>query len=144
MKPIDLDEGIRRIVAQDPRYPSDAYLFVQEAIQYTQRTLGRHKSEQKHVAAKELLEGIRECALRMFGPMAPTVFDEWGIHTCEDFGEIVFNMIDNNLATKTQSDSRDDFKGGYSFEEVFRKPYLPSNSPASNPRPNPHPAQTGA
>jgi uncharacterized repeat protein (TIGR04138 family) len=53
-------------------------------------------------------------------------------------------MIDNNLATKTQSDSRDDFKGGYSFEEVFRKPYLPSNSPASNPRPNPHPAQTGA
>jgi len=144
MKPIDLDEGIRRIVAQDPRYPSDAYLFVQEAIQYTQRTLGRNKSEQNHVAAKELLEGIRECALRMFGPMAPTVFDEWGIHTCEDFGEIVFNMIDNNLATKTQSDSRDDFKGGYSFEEVFRKPYLPSNSPASNPRPNPHPAQTGA
>jgi uncharacterized repeat protein (TIGR04138 family) len=26
--------------------------------------------------------------------MAIVVFEEWGITSCEDFGEIVFNMVD--------------------------------------------------
>lgn len=124
------EESIREIVAEDKRYPYEAYLFVQEALQFTQRSLGRHKTEQKHVAGKELLDGIRDYALKTFGPMVPTVLGEWGIRTCEDFGEIVFNMIEHNLATKTDADTRDDFKGGYSFEEAFRKPFLPSHSSA--------------
>jgi len=26
--------------------------------------------------------------------MAPVVFEEWGVHACEDFGELVFNMVE--------------------------------------------------
>ena len=44
---------------------------------------------------------------------------------CEDFGEIVFNMVESSLLGKTENDSREDFKGGYDFFEAFRKPYLP-------------------
>jgi uncharacterized repeat protein (TIGR04138 family) len=126
MKPPTFEEAVREIVADDPRYPSDAYMFVQEALQFTQQALGRHRGDQKHVAGRELLEGVREFALKSFGPMALTVLNEWGIHNCEDFGEIVFNMIEHNLATKTDTDNRDHFKGGYSFDEAFRKPFLPS------------------
>jgi uncharacterized repeat protein (TIGR04138 family) len=113
-------------------------LFVQEAIVYTQKSLGRHKKEQKdqkHVGGKELLNGIRDYALTTFGPMTPTVLSEWGIRSCEDFGEIVFNLIQHNQATQSQSDSRDDFKGGYNFDDAFRKPFLPAKPRVVEPKP---------
>ena len=58
--------------------------------------------------------------------MAITVFEEWGIRSCKDFGEIVFNMVEIELLAKTDQDTRDDFAEGYEFEEAFRLPFLPS------------------
>ncbi len=136
MRPANLEDDIRKIVAADPRYPFEAYVFVQEALRHTQRALGRNKPDQKHVGGKELLEGIRKYALLSFGPMVPTMLEEWGIHSCEDFGEIVFNMIEHQVASKTDSDSRADFKGGYNFDDAFRKPFLPSKAPAAKAKPN--------
>jgi uncharacterized repeat protein (TIGR04138 family) len=136
MQSPDFEEAIRKIVAADDRYEFEAYLFVQEAIHYTQKSLGRHKQEQKHVGGKELLLGIRDYALDMFGPMTPTVLSEWGIHSCEDFGEIVFNLIQHKQATQSQSDSRDDFKNGYDFDEAFRKPFLPVKPRVLEPKPS--------
>jgi uncharacterized repeat protein (TIGR04138 family) len=141
MQPISFEEAIKGIVAADPRYPAEAYFFVQEALQHTQRTLGRHKTEDKHVGGKELLAGIREFALKSYGPMVVTLFREWGILSCEDFGEIVFNMIEHNLATKKATDSREDFKGFYDFDEVFAKPFRPSKSAPAAPKP--HTAEAG-
>jgi uncharacterized repeat protein (TIGR04138 family) len=128
MRPANPEDDIRKIVAADPRYPYEAYVFVQEALERTQRTLGRNKSNRKHVGGKELLEGIRQFALKSYGPMVPTLFEAWGIHSCEDFGAIVFNMIEHKVASATETDSRDDFKGGYSFDEAFRKPFLPAKT----------------
>jgi len=129
MRPANTEDDIRRIVAADPRYPYEAYVFVQEALEHTQRALGRNKPNETHVGGKELLEGIRKYALLSFGPMVPTMLQEWGIRSCEDFGEIVFNMIEHNVAMKkNHSDRRDDFKGGYNFEDAFRKPFLPSKA----------------
>jgi uncharacterized repeat protein (TIGR04138 family) len=130
MEALSFDEAVRKIIAADGRYHSEAYMFMQQAIRHTQKALGRQKNGQRHVAGKELLEGIREFALASYGPMTPTVLAEWGIHSCEDFGEIVFNLIDYNLAAQSETDSRDDFKDGYDFEEAFRKPFLPSNKGA--------------
>ena len=136
MSPVNYEEDIRKIVAADPRYPAEAYFFVQEALKHTQRALGRNRPDQKHVGGKELLEGIRLYALKTYGPMVPTMLQEWNIHTCEDFGEIVFNMIEHNVASKTESDSREDFKGGYSFDDAFHKPFLPSKTLAQRAKPS--------
>lgn len=79
----------------------------------------------RHVSGQELLAGIRDYALLQFGPMTLTLFEEWGVHRGEDFGEIVFNLVDNGLLSKTPQDSRADFKGGYDFPLTFRQPFLP-------------------
>ncbi|MBC8097592.1 MAG: hypothetical protein H7Y43_17455, partial [Akkermansiaceae bacterium] len=68
------------------------------------------------------------------GPMAITVLEEWGIRTCQDFGEIVFNMVEVGLLAKTEKDTRDDFQGGYAFEDAFRKPFLPQSKLVKPPR----------
>lgn len=130
----DFDKKLEEVIEKDPRYPKEAYYFVREALAFTQKKLGRldESGDERHVTGQELLEGIREYALSEFGPMTLTVFDEWGIRRCEDFGEIVFNLVDAELLGKTENDSKDDFKGGYDFEEAFRKPFLPSSKLSKN------------
>ena len=84
--------------------------------------------EDRHVSGKELVEGIRAYSLKEFGPMVMTVFDEWGIGSCADFGEIVFNLIEARVFGKTDEDTRADFVGHYDFEEAFVKPFLPTGA----------------
>ena len=128
MQAPSFEETVEQIVAKDPRYRRDAYYFVREALDHTQKMIGKlpKKQEVRHVTGQELLKGIREYALQRFGPMTVTVLEEWGVRHCEDFGEVVFNMVETKLLAKTEQDSRDDFKSAYDFDEAFRKPFLPS------------------
>jgi len=137
MQEVNFEEALEQIRAKDSRYHRDAYQFVREALDYTQKLIGKQKAGQiTHVRGQELLDGIRQYALTQFGPMAATVFEEWGVRDCRDFGEIVFNMVEIGLLAKTDKDSPADFTGGYNFEDAFRKPFLPSN------KLNPDPAET--
>ena len=127
MHEVNFEEAIGRIRAKDPRYERDAYLFVREALDHTQKSIGKDSRGRLHVTGQELLGGIREFALSQFGPMTMTVLEEWGIRCSQDFGEIVFNMVEIGLLAKTKEDSRADFQPGYDFFEVFRKPFMPSS-----------------
>ena len=132
MQAVNFDEVIDLIATRDNRYRKDAYAFVREALDHTQRTIGKPKKDEiRHVSGRELLGGMREYALQQYGPMATTVLEEWGVRRCEDFGELVFNMVESGLLAKTDKDSREDFKNGYSFEEAFRQPFLPAGKQSS-------------
>ncbi len=125
----DFLRSIERIVERDDRYKVEAYGFVMAALNYTVSKL----PEPRHVTGKELLEGIREFGLQQFGPMTRTVFEHWGVKSCENFGEIVFNLVDGHLLGKTKDDSKDDFKGGYDFKEAFDNVYQLDEEKESNP-----------
>ena len=127
MQEIIFDEALDKIVAKDARFHRDAYHFVREALDHTQKLIVKESRGQlRHVSGQELLRGIREFALSQFGPMTTTVFEEWGVRNCRDFGEIVFNMVEIGLLAKTEKDSREDFQDGYDFHDAFKKPYLPA------------------
>jgi uncharacterized repeat protein (TIGR04138 family) len=126
MQEPNFDEVLVLITNRDQRFHRDAYLFVREALDHTQRKVHQAKKQQvRHVTGQELLEGIREFALIQYGPLALTLLTEWGVTRCEDFGEIVFNLVESGLLSKTEEDSRKDFTGGYDFQEAFRRPFLP-------------------
>jgi uncharacterized repeat protein (TIGR04138 family) len=121
-----LDEVVRH----DSRYAYEAYEFVFAALAHTQRQLGRvpppeggSGEQDYHVSGQQLLEGVRDLALREFGLMARTVFHLWGIDRTDDFGEIIFNLIGANLMSKTSRDSRDDFRGVYDLDQVLVRDY---------------------
>src|SRR6266545_98258 len=154
MNTANFDETLDQIVQKDPRYHREAYLFVRESLDHTQKLVNKgSKTESRqaaateeivegkvrHVTGQELLAGIRDYALSEYGPMTLTVLNEWGVQRCEDFGELVFIMVENHLLAKTKKDTRDDFKGGYDFEEAFRKPFLPA---AKTPPPVAEPKST--
>ena len=73
-------------------------------------------------------EGDHE-SLEHFGRHeADTVLDEWGILSCSDIGEMVFNLIEVGVFGKTAHDRKEDFMDVYDFDEAFRKPFLPKDA----------------
>lgn len=127
MKKTGFHEAVALILKEDGRYQADAYFFVREALDFTSKMLKKpSRGIQKHVTAAELLEGIRQFALREYGPMALTVLRFWGINKTIDLGRIVFSLVNKQILRKTETDSIRDFENGYDFEAVFRAPYNPA------------------
>lgn len=116
-----IEERITKLRRRDRRYARNVYYFVLDALDYTIETLGkdRETGANRHVGGKELLEGVREFAADQFGPMAAVVLDRWGVRATEDFGELVFNLIDIGLLSRRPSDSRLDFADGFDFDHAF-------------------------
>ncbi len=142
MQKLDFGEKLDHIVQLDTRYDRDAYLFLRDALDYTvkQRKKAREGGDQ-HVTGQQLLEGIRLFALKEFGPMVPTVLTYWGIRRGDDFGEMVYNFIREGIFGKTDTDSIEDFKGGYTFHDAFVAPYLPEKLPAHGRSITPQPVE---
>lgn len=121
----EFTESVKKIVAQDPSYAVAAYEFVREAVSYTARKIrAAGKGGNRHISGQQLLEGIRDLALAEFGPLALNVLEEWRIKRTEDFGTIVFKLVEHNLLGASEGDSPEDFADGYDFTEAFLKPFV--------------------
>ncbi len=124
MKKLNFNEALAELLCRDARYAEDAYFFMREALDFTIKQLDKPvEGPGRHVSGQELLEGIRQFALKEYGPMALRVLHTWGIRRTEDFGEMVFNMVGSGILGKTDEDRKEDFAGGYDFETAFIKPY---------------------
>ena len=122
-------------IARKTKYPLDAFAFVQRGLDYTvRRTHGEHAAEaretdeSRHVSGKQLCQGLRDFALQQYGLMARSVLRRWGITGCEDFGRIVFAMVDAQLMRKTDDDTIDDFTDVFDFAEAFSRELVLSDS----------------
>lgn len=132
MQPLNFKQSVQKIVAADPRFDAEAYFFVRDALDSVRRAGRRPRNQARDVSGAELLDGLRRYALDTYGPMAAAVLAEWGVHGCEDFGQIVINLIAHHCEGKADTAKREDFKCGYTFEDAFRKPFLPSARSAAH------------
>ncbi len=115
-----IDAKLRDLVAERPQYGRAAYEFIFEALDFAMMRLGKHRRRgaDRHLAVDELLEGVRTFAMSQYGPLARTVLESMGIYSTEDFGEVVFNLVEKGLLNKQDTDSREQFIGGFSFQEL--------------------------
>lgn len=106
-------------------YPPEAFMFVQEGLRHTVERLAERRGssfnieDERHISGQQLSMGLRDFAIEEFGLLARTVLAHWHIHRTEDFGRIVFAMVQAGLMRKTDQDSADDFISVFDFEEVF-------------------------
>ncbi len=132
MREAEFMESVKRIRASDPRYDIEAYFFIREALSYTMKLLDKpDEGPARHVSGGELLEGIRRFALDEFGPITLKVLNTWGVYKTEDIGAMVFNLVDAGELGRTEEDRREDFAGGFDFEDAFAKPFLPRERPTA-------------
>ena len=134
MQKVDFDDALDALVARDGRYERDAYLFLRDALDFTVKEVHRGAGanataaatgNSRHVTGRELLDGVRRYALEQFGPLVTTVLGTWRITSTEDFGRMVFSLIDAQIFGRTERDSLDDFRAVYGFHDAFVRPYLP-------------------
>jgi len=126
-------QALDDLLEQDARYDREAYLFLKEALEFTVKQKRKSRSGHtnpadpaNHVTPAELMDGVRQYALREFGPTVPMVLHYWGIRNFSDVGEMVFNLIAAGVFGKNANDSIEDFQNGFDFEEAFVKPFLPA------------------
>ncbi|MCZ7645843.1 MAG: hypothetical protein M5U26_11250 [Planctomycetota bacterium] len=113
------DAKLAGILVREPRYKREAYNFVREALDYTVR----RRRKKGHVAGRELVEGVRDLARERFGFMAKTVLNQWGLHRTRDIGEVVFNMVEAQILSKQESDTREDFDDVFDFTAAFENDF---------------------
>ena len=135
----DFNEVVSLIVKDDPRYDRSAYQFIREALDFTVKRLREGASrvgDSHHVSGRDLCLGARDYALQQYGPMAATLLRHWGIERTEDFGEMVFNLVELEVFGAREEDRPEDFAGVYDFEAAFEEPFRPEEGAAAK-RPSP-------
>ncbi len=110
---------IEGLIRKNKQYKFEAYSFVVAGLHHTVAKLPKVR----HVSGAELLKGIRDYALEQYGPMARTVLNYWGVNTTEDFGHIVFALVEAGILRKQPEDRIEDFVDIYDFKEAFDRAY---------------------
>jgi uncharacterized repeat protein (TIGR04138 family) len=124
MADITFEEAVQRSYQRDPRYLAGAYEFIRDALHIAVERY-RGGDEAQHVSGQELLDGVRDLALKEFGPMALTILNTWGLYQGIDVGNVVYNLIEVGYFGRSEGDSLDDFTDGFEWEHAFSQPYLP-------------------
>ena len=121
------EEALAIILKEDQRYAPEAYFFLRQALDFSVRMLNKpEQGPARHVTGQELMEGVRLFAIQEYGPMARTVLRMWGLTRTEDFGEIVFSLVNKGVLGKQAQDKKEDFAGVYDFVEAFTAPFRPA------------------
>lgn len=121
-------------------FPAEAFHFVREGLAHTSQTVhGPDASDRpvaaaqppapaplapavpdnRHVSGQQLCMGLRDLAIAKYGMLAHTVLRKWGIRRTDDFGVLVYAMIDRGELRSAANDDIEDFHGVYDFDEAF-------------------------
>ena len=111
------------------RYPPAAFSFVLEGLRHTVRSVRAGEAaevgaegESRHISGQELCLGLRDFAIDQYGLLARAVLVSYGISRTEDFGRIVFILVEAGLMRKTEEDHIEDFEHVFDFDEAFTSP----------------------
>jgi uncharacterized repeat protein (TIGR04138 family) len=113
------------------RYPPAAFSFVLEGLRHTVRAVREAdghgnvepaEGESRHISGQELCLGLRDFAIEQYGLLARAVLGSYGIARTDDFGRIVFILVEAGLMRKTEDDRLSDFEHVFDFEESFASP----------------------
>lgn len=123
----DMKEKLRAIALRDGRFAPDAFYFLFEALEVAVKLAGKDglQGTARHVTGVEVLAGMREHALAIFGPLTPQVWRSWGVESTLDWGRVVFTLVDSGMLKRQDEDALEDFADGFEFERTFVERYQP-------------------
>lgn len=128
MQAMQFEQSVVSILKRDKRFDPHAYFFLKDALDFTLKRIAESNNGQaRHVTGPELLEGFRDYALEQFGPMASTLMNEWSVRKCQDVGDMVFHLIEEQVFGKQETDKKEDFSEIFDFEAALVTPFLPKS-----------------
>ena len=124
---------LKQIMTDAGGYSPESYRFIRDGLAHTVRIVhgdaalaapptSEDEEDSRHVSGEQLCDGLRDFGVKQYGLLARTVLSRWGIRSTEDFGKIIFAMVDAGLMRTTEDDHLEDFVGVYDFDDAFREP----------------------
>lgn len=106
---------------KDDRYPVAAFCYVAKCLK---RLLAEVEGKGKggnhpHVTGEAICLALKKSLLKDFGTLALGVLEQWNLHETNDFGNIIYDLIDVKLLSTSPKDSRSDFVDVYLFKDAF-------------------------
>ena len=120
---------IDRLRETDPRFRREAYLFVVAALGHAVERLSAERRGdplRRHLHGSEVVGSAVDLARTEFGPLAATVFREWGVQGGRDIGVIVFQLVDAGQLSATPDDRLEDFLEGPDLLSALSVPAPPA------------------
>ena len=111
----DIYRVIDNLAVKRGRYSPEAYYFTLAALNRTVAGL----PVRRHLSGPELLAGIIHLASERFGPEARGILDSWGVAVTGDIGNIVFDLVEVGLLSKTDDDRLEDFMDVFDLDEAI-------------------------
>jgi len=118
-------KNVEELLLANGHYPLEAFAFVQRGLAHTVEKLGRQDRPEgeRHVTGQELCVGLRDVAMKEWGRLARPVLGHMNIRRTDDFGRIVFYLIEHHMMQKRPEDTVEDFFGVFDFVEAFDRGY---------------------
>ncbi len=107
------------------RYPPQAFEFIRQGLSHAvsqvhgQIDPASELDESAHITGPQLCMGLRDYAIQRYGSLARMVLTTWGVQSTDDFGCLVFAMIDAGLLRKSDQDQIEHFHSVFDFAEAF-------------------------
>jgi uncharacterized repeat protein (TIGR04138 family) len=119
-----LTRAVERVAVETGEYPTDAFWFVQNGLEYAAALVHGPLSDTKqlgsrHITGQQLCTGLKAYAEACYGRLARSVLAKWNVHSTNDFGRIVFALINAGVLSKQPHDSLDDFRDVFDFRRAF-------------------------
>jgi uncharacterized repeat protein (TIGR04138 family) len=117
-------------------FPEEAFQFLREGLQHTSKMIHGDappprmydpdepepaNDSRRHVSGQQLCLGLRDLAIKRYGLLAHTVLSHWNVQTTDDFGLLVYGLVDRGELRTSVDDSPADFHAVFEFDEAFPK-----------------------
>lgn len=119
-------EKIIALCRRRPNYAVHAYLFMLAVVREASKRRAQYRlpgEPNLHITGQQLLLQARKLLLKRYGPMATTVLELWGVNRTEDFGEMIFDMVAQEILSVSDDDTINDFADSINFKKHLTTPY---------------------
>jgi uncharacterized repeat protein (TIGR04138 family) len=109
--------NLQKLARHSGRYDAEAFSFVSQGLCHAARLLGKRgkTGSDRHLCARELVEGTLDLAADRYGLLAELVLRQWGLRGPEDVGEITWLLIEHGIFSKQPNDRIEDFMEAPAF-----------------------------
>ena len=117
----EIQQRIDELASTTGSFPVSAYYLVFDAL--NKCLLEHKKTRLEPIGARELSQAMADILREGFGPFAAHLLQKWGIHSTNDFGRLVYELVDAHLLALNEGDAIEDFNALFPLMDFLNEPF---------------------